>query len=41
MDRWLIGLLAICAVLVALPPKYDPAVRLKELIEKKRRERDS
>lgn len=27
----------ICAVLCLLPPKYDPAIRLKEWLESKRK----
>lgn len=27
--------LGICAILIVLPPKYDPAIRFKEWIEKK------
>lgn len=26
-----------CVVLVLLPPKYDPAIRLKEWVERRRR----
>ena len=33
---WLeIGLIAICVVLVVLPPKYDPAVQLREWLNEK------
>ncbi len=28
-------LLIICGLLVVLPPKYDPAIRLKEWLERK------
>jgi hypothetical protein len=28
-------LLAVCAVLIALPPKYDPAIRLKHWFNKR------
>lgn len=36
MSDW-IGyiLIAACVVLVLLPPKYDPAIRLKEWAEKR------
>ncbi len=30
-------LVALCVVLVLLPPKYDPAIRLKEWSERWRR----
>lgn len=36
--EWII--VAVIAVLIALPPKYDPAIRWKERNERKRMERD-
>ena len=33
-------LLATCAVLIVLPPRYDPAIRLKEWLERKRNDND-
>lgn len=29
-------LLGICLILIILPPKYDPAIRLKEWMENRR-----
>jgi len=34
MRWWEIGLLAACAILVMLPAKYDPAIRIKEWLSK-------
>jgi len=36
MSRLEALLILACVILVALPPKYDPAIRLKEWLEKKR-----
>lgn len=33
-------LIILCVVLVILPPKWDPAIRLKEHNERKREERE-
>jgi len=38
MSAWIIG--AVIAVLIALPPKYDPAIRWKERNERKHTGRD-
>lgn len=35
MAGWLA--LIVCTVLVALPPRFDPAIRLKEWLERHRR----
>ena len=35
---WGWGLVILSVVLIFLPPRYDPAVRLKEWIERKRDE---
>ena len=32
------ALLGICLILILLPPKYDPAIRIKEYQEKKRKQ---
>lgn len=34
-------LVGVCVVLVLLPPKHDPAIRLKEWNERNRRDRNS
>lgn len=34
MSTGTIVLLAVCIILVLLPPKYDPAIRLKEWMSK-------
>lgn len=36
MDWLTILILTVCVILVILPPKYDPAIRLKEWAEEKR-----
>lgn len=35
-----IVLVILCFVLVILPNSYDPAIRMKEWLEKKRKERE-
>lgn len=34
-DWWVIFLIGLCIVMVILPPKYDPAIRLREWMIKK------
>lgn len=39
-DDWACTILgALCLLLIVLPPRWDPAIRLKEWAEKKREER--
>jgi len=40
-ERILIVLVVIIIILILIPPKYDPAIRLKEWLEKKRNENDT
>lgn len=35
MSAFELIVLAVCAAIVLVPPKYDPAIRLKEWLEKK------
>lgn len=37
MDWIGVGLIALCAVLVLMPAKYDPAIRLKEWTQRGRK----
>lgn len=38
MEGWLeFAIIVVCVVLVLLPPRHDPAIRLKEWNERKRR----
>ena len=36
MNTGTIIMLAICVILILLPPKYDPAIRLKEWLQDRR-----
>jgi hypothetical protein len=40
MSRLEALLIAACLVLIVLPPRYDPAIRLKEWLERQRGEND-